>query len=100
MVEPIYAAREVEQRLQSLGRDGVTLAIVDTAAGVSAATVSAIRYADFCLIPARPSIAEYRSDRRDAQCHQGLAKAVRLRHEPDPDPERSTPRQRGKCGGR
>ena len=58
VVEPIYAAREVEQRLQSLGRDGVTLAIVDTAAGVSAATVSAIRYADFCLIPTRPSIAD------------------------------------------
>jgi chromosome partitioning protein len=58
VVEPIYSAREVEQRLQSLGRDGVTLAIVDTAAGVSAATVSAIRYADFCLIPARPSIAD------------------------------------------
>ena len=58
MVEPIYAAREVEQRLQSLGRDGVTLAIVDTAAGISAATVSAIRYADFCLIPTRPSIAD------------------------------------------
>ena len=49
---------EVEQRLQSLGRDGVTLTIVDTAAGVSAATVSAIRYADFCLIPTRPSIAD------------------------------------------
>ena len=58
MVEPIYAAGEVEQRLQSLGRDGVTLAIVDTAGGVSAATVSAIRYADFCLIPTRPSIAD------------------------------------------
>src|SRR6478752_894253 len=58
MVEPIYAAREVEQRLQSLGRDGVTLAIVDTAAGISAATVSAIRYSDLCLIPTRPSIAD------------------------------------------
>jgi len=58
VVEPIYAAREVEQRLQSLGREGVTLTIVDTAAGVSAATVSAIRYADFCLIPTRPSIAD------------------------------------------
>ncbi|MCA6118246.1 ParA family protein [Bradyrhizobium sp. WSM 1738] len=58
VVEPIYAAREVEQRLQSLERDGVTVTIVDTAGGVSAATNSAIRYADFCLIPARPSIAD------------------------------------------
>lgn len=58
VVEPVYAAREVEQRLQSLGREGVTVAIVDTAGGISAATNSAIRYADFCLIPTRPSIAD------------------------------------------
>ena len=58
IVEPIYAARQLEQRLQSLDREGVTLTIVDTAAGISAATVSAIRYADFCLIPSRPSIAD------------------------------------------
>ncbi|ANV98921.1 ParA family protein [Bradyrhizobium icense] len=58
IVEPVYAARELEQRLQSLDREGVTVAIVDTAGGVSAATNSAIRYADFCLIPTRPSIAD------------------------------------------
>ena len=58
IIEPIYAARQVEQRLQSLEREGVTMTIVDTAGGVSAATVSAIRYADFCLIPTRPSIAD------------------------------------------
>jgi chromosome partitioning protein len=58
IVEPVYAARDVEQRLQSLDRDGATMTIVDTAGGLSAATNSAIRYADFCLIPARPSIAD------------------------------------------
>ena len=58
IVEPIYAAREVEQRLQSLDGKGVTVTIVDTAGGISAATNSAIRYADFCLIPTRPSIAD------------------------------------------
>lgn len=58
IVEPVYAAGDVEQRLQSLERDGVTLTIIDTASGVSAATTSAIRYADLCLIPARPSIAD------------------------------------------
>ena len=58
IVEPIYAAGDVEQRLQSLDRDGVTLAIIDTAGGVSAATTSAIRHADLCLIPARPSVAD------------------------------------------
>jgi len=51
--EPVYAAGDVEQRLQSLHRDGVTLTIIDTAGGVSAATNSAIRHADLCLIPAR-----------------------------------------------
>ena len=34
------------------------MTIVDTAGGISAATISAIRYADFCLIPTRPSIAD------------------------------------------
>jgi chromosome partitioning protein len=58
MVEPVYSAGEIEQRLQSLDRSGVTLTIVDTAGGVSAATAAAIRYADLCLIPARPSVAD------------------------------------------
>ena len=58
IVEPVYVAGDVEQRLQSLERDGVTLTIIDTAGGVSAATTSAIRHADFCLIPARPSVAD------------------------------------------
>src|ERR1700676_1153610 len=58
IVEPVYGAGEIEQRLQSLGRNGVTLTIIDTASGVSAATTAAIRYADLCLIPARPSIAD------------------------------------------
>ena len=58
IVEPVYAAGDVEQRLQSLDRDGVTLTIIDTAGGVSASTTSPIRYADLCLIPARPSVAD------------------------------------------
>src|SRR6202047_2135514 len=58
IVEPGYGAGEIEQRLQSLGRSGVPLTIIDTASGVSAATAAAIRYADLCLIPARPSIAD------------------------------------------
>jgi chromosome partitioning protein len=58
MVVPVYAAGDIEQCLQSLARDGVTLTIVDTAGGVSAATTAAIRYSDFCLIPARPNVAD------------------------------------------
>ena len=58
IVEPIHNGREIEQRLQSLERSGVTLTIIDTAGGINAATTEAIRYADLCLIPARPSIAD------------------------------------------
>ena len=58
IVEPVYAAGDVEQRLRSLDREGVTLTIIDTAGGVSASTTSAIRHADLCLIPARPSVAD------------------------------------------
>jgi chromosome partitioning protein len=58
LVEPVYVAADVEQRLQSLGNEGVALTIVDTAGGTSAATIAAIRYADLCLIPARPSVAD------------------------------------------
>jgi len=58
LVEPVYSAGEIEQRLQSLASSGVTLTIIDTAGGVSAATTAAVRYADFCLIPARPSIVD------------------------------------------
>ena len=57
-VEPVYVAGEIEQRLQSLSQSGVTLTIIDTASGVSAATATAIRCADLCLIPARPTIAD------------------------------------------
>jgi chromosome partitioning protein len=58
MVEPVYNAGELEQRLQSPGESEVALTIVDTASGISAATTAAIRHADLCLIPARPSIAD------------------------------------------
>jgi chromosome partitioning protein len=58
LVEPVYGADEIEQRLQSPDCGGVTLTIVDTAGGVSAATTAAIRCADLCLIPTRPSVAD------------------------------------------
>ena len=58
LVEPVYSADDIERRLQSLDQSGVTLTIIDTAGGISAATTAAIRYADLCLIPARPSVAD------------------------------------------
>jgi len=58
LVEAVYGADELEPRLQLLARHGATLAIIDTAGGMSATTTAAIRHADFCLIPARPSVAD------------------------------------------
>jgi cellulose biosynthesis protein BcsQ len=58
LVEPVYSAGDIEAKLLSLDRSGVTLTIIDTAGGVSAATTPAIRYADLCLIPSRPSVAD------------------------------------------
>jgi chromosome partitioning protein len=75
IVEPIYAAREVEQRLQSLAHSGVTVTIVDTAGGETAATNSAIRYSDLCLIPTRPSIA-------DIEATAATLRVIRAWHKP------------------
>jgi chromosome partitioning protein len=58
IVEPVYMAGDIEQRLQFLDESGVTLTIIDTAGGVSAATTTAVRFADLCLIPARPNVAD------------------------------------------
>ena len=58
LVEPIYSAVDIEAKLKSLDGSGVTLTIIDTAGGTSAAATAAIRYADLCLIPSRPSVAD------------------------------------------
>jgi chromosome partitioning protein len=58
IVETAHQASEIEQRLEALAERGVTVVIVDTASGLSAATTAAIRYSDLCLIPARPSVAD------------------------------------------
>jgi|SRR5579862_4603732 len=58
MVETIYNVGRIEARLEQLGRGGITLVIVDTAGGVSAVTAAAIKCADLCLIPSRPTITD------------------------------------------
>lgn len=58
LVEPIYCASELEPRLRLLDQSGITLTIIDTAAGISAVTTTAIGCADLCLIPSRPSVAD------------------------------------------
>jgi len=58
LVETVLNAREIEHQLQALEQRGVTVAIVDTPSGLSAASTAAVRHADLCMIPARPSIAD------------------------------------------
>jgi chromosome partitioning protein len=58
IVEPINNTGEIPQRLQAYERSGVTLTIIDTAGSVNAMTTAAIRAADLCLIPTRPSPAD------------------------------------------
>jgi chromosome partitioning protein len=70
MVETIYNVGRIEARLEQLARGGVTLVIIDTASGVSAITAAAIRCADLCLIPARPSVT-------DIEASAATLKAVR-----------------------
>jgi chromosome partitioning protein len=58
VVEAVNNTGEIAQRLQAYKRSGVTLTIIDTAGSVNAMTTAAIRAADLCLIPARPSPAD------------------------------------------
>jgi chromosome partitioning protein len=58
IVEAVYDAKTIDQRLQALERGGVTLAVIDTASGTNAVTAAAIRHCDLCIIPARPSVAD------------------------------------------
>ena len=56
-------------------RTALTVTIVDTAGGETAATNSAIRYSDFCLIPTRPSIA-------DIEATAATLRVIRAWHKP------------------
>jgi chromosome partitioning protein len=58
IVESVYDAKMIEPRLEALARDGVTVCVIDTGAGITASTTAAIRHSDLCLIPARPSVAD------------------------------------------
>jgi chromosome partitioning protein len=75
MVETIYNVGRIETRLEAMACSGVTLVVIDTASGVSAVTAAAIRCADLCLIPARPSVT-------DIEASAATLKAVRAWQKP------------------
>jgi chromosome partitioning protein len=61
VVEAIQDAVEIEPELRRLRWHGTNLVIIDTPAGMNEATRTAIRCADLCLLPTRPSIADLES---------------------------------------
>ena len=75
LVETIYNVGRIEARLEQLRAGGVTLVVIDTASGVSAITAAAIRCAELCLIPARPSVT-------DIEASAATLKAVRAWQKP------------------
>ena len=57
-VERIADRFQLERALRTLVRRSYTLAIIDTPGSDNDITTAAIRMADLCLIPARPSLAD------------------------------------------
>jgi chromosome partitioning protein len=57
-IERAGGAAVLERAILDLGRDGRTVAVIDTAATDNALSAVAIGAADLCLIPARPSPAD------------------------------------------
>jgi chromosome partitioning protein len=57
-IERASSGSAIECALFALGRDGCTVAIIDTAATINTLSADAIGAADLCLIPARPSPAD------------------------------------------
>jgi chromosome partitioning protein len=56
LVDAVGGVAELEYKLRIFARDDVALTIIDTASGIHDVTNAAIRRADLCLIPVRPSI--------------------------------------------
>jgi chromosome partitioning protein len=61
VVESVSSSGQLDRRLRAYAGGGATLTVIDTAAGESALTRAAMRAADLCIIPARPSQADLES---------------------------------------
>jgi chromosome partitioning protein len=57
-IDRVTSGPALEKAVQLLANDGYTLAIVDTPGTDSVSTTAAVRVADLCLIPTRPSPAD------------------------------------------
>ena len=72
-------ATALEKALATLKAEGYELAIVDTPGVDSPATVAAMRAADLCLVPCRPTATDLRGCHADRPDPYPARKAVRLR---------------------
>jgi chromosome partitioning protein len=61
IVESASDGDQIHERLRAFADNGATLTVIDTASGESDATRAAMRAADLCVIPARPSQADLES---------------------------------------
>ncbi len=90
-IEPAGSGTDIERALLTLGRNGFTLAVIDTPATDNDLTVSAIGAADLCLIPARPSPA-------DIEAALPTLRTVRKRGKPFAFVLNQTPPRGGRIG--
>jgi chromosome partitioning protein len=61
LVETVSSTSQLDRRLRAFAAGGATMTIIDTASGESALARAAMRAADLCIIPARPSQADLES---------------------------------------
>jgi chromosome partitioning protein len=67
MVEPVYIAADVQQRLQQIAGEGISITIIDTGTSAPRPRLRSACY--LCLIPARPSVADIEAAAsRSARC--------------------------------
>lgn len=60
-MDVVHDPFEIEAHLRHLRSQATDIAILDTPAGMSAATRTSIMCADLCLVPTRPSVADIES---------------------------------------
>jgi chromosome partitioning protein len=73
-IEPIRDESGLSRSLELLDTKGYTIAIIDTPAADNSATTAAVRVADFCLIPARPTPVDIEATHPTLATIRGLEK--------------------------
>ena len=83
VVERVADRFQLERALRAFERRGCTLAIIDTAGSDNDFASDAIRAANLCLIPARPSSSGHRGNPTDDQGNPQVGQGICLRPQPN-----------------